>query len=194
MHNPIQPREKTFGPGPCIPLDGNAKARIKAFAQGYNATHRQDGQHRGPITRAFFEVFEALLWGFHNSQSGRCFPSYERIAEKAKCCRDTVYEAIKVLEKARVLTWVNRITHKTWRERDIFGKWQIHRQVIRTSNAYVFRDPGCKSENPGGTLNQENQILTSIPATPVALPSAVSGALDLLEAAIKAKCAHEGCS
>ena len=35
------------------------------------------GQHRGPITRAFMEVLEALLWGFHNSKTGRCFPSYE---------------------------------------------------------------------------------------------------------------------
>ena len=161
-------REKTFGPGHCIPLDGNAKARIKVFVQGYNAKNRQGRQHRGPITRAYFEVFEALLFGFHNSKSGRCFPSYETIAEKAKCCRDTVYEAIKVLEDARVLTWVHRITRIQVRERDLFGKWQTRRQVIRTSNAYVFRDPipgaagrpdgpvSCKSEIPTGTLNQED--------------------------------------
>jgi hypothetical protein len=30
-------REKVFGPARGIPLDGNAKARIKAFVQGYNA-------------------------------------------------------------------------------------------------------------------------------------------------------------
>ena len=41
---------------------------------------------------------EAASEGFHNSRDGRCFPSYEAIADKAKCCRDTVYEAIKALE------------------------------------------------------------------------------------------------
>jgi hypothetical protein len=38
-------REKVFGPARGIPLDGNAKARIKAFVQGYNARYRQKGQH-----------------------------------------------------------------------------------------------------------------------------------------------------
>ena len=85
-------REKVFGHARGVPLDGNAKARLKAFVHGYNAKHRQDGQHRGPITRAYMEVFEALLFGFHNSKTGLCFPSYEAIAEKAKCCVDTVYE------------------------------------------------------------------------------------------------------
>jgi Helix-turn-helix domain len=100
LPNHLRPRrEKVFGPRG-IPLDGNAKARIKAFVEGYNARYRQDGQHHGPITRAFMQVFEALLFDFHNSKTGLCFPSYEAIAEKAKCCRDTVYEAIKVLEAA----------------------------------------------------------------------------------------------
>ena len=58
--------------------------------------------HRGPITRAFLE---ALLWGFHDAHTGRCFPSYEAIAVSAECNRDTVYEALKVLEWAGVLTW-----------------------------------------------------------------------------------------
>ena len=163
LPNHLRPRrEKVFGPARGIPLDGNAKARIKAFVQGYNARYRQEGQHRGPITRAYMEVFEALLWGFHNSKTGLCFPSYEQIAEKAKCCRDTVYEAIKVLEAANVLTWVNRIWREQVRERDLFGHWVTSWRTIRTSNAYVFRDPlpcaegrgEAKSENPAGTLNQ----------------------------------------
>lgn len=94
-------REKVFGPARGIPLDRNAKARIMAFVRGYNARYRQERQHRGPITRAFMEVLEALLWGFHNSRGGGCFPSYERISERAKCNRDTVYEAIKALEIGR---------------------------------------------------------------------------------------------
>ena len=87
------------------------------------------------------EVFEAMLFGFHNSKTGLCFPSYEAIADKAKCCRDTVYEAIKVLEDANVLTWVNRIWREQVRERDLFGQWATRWRIVRTSNAYVFRDP-----------------------------------------------------
>jgi hypothetical protein len=45
-------------------------------------------------------VLQALLWQFHNSRTGCCFPSYERIAEKAKCARSTVAEALTVPEWA----------------------------------------------------------------------------------------------
>jgi hypothetical protein len=167
LPNHLRPRrEKVFGPARGIPLDGNAKARIIIYARGYNAKHCQPGQHRGPLTRAILEVLEALLWGFHNSKSGLCFPSYEAIAAKAECCRDTVYEAIKALEAANILTWVNRIMREQVRERDLFGKWATHWRIVRTSNAYVFRDPlpcaegrgGTKSENPAGTLNQDISI------------------------------------
>jgi Helix-turn-helix domain len=120
-------------------------------------------QHKGPITRAFLEVLEALLWGFHNARSGCCFPSYETIAARAECARSTVAEALKALEWASVLTWQNRITRIHVRERDLFGHWASRWRVIRTSNAYVFRDPlacpagvpASKSENPSGTWNQE---------------------------------------
>ena len=110
LPNHLRPRrEKVFGPGRGFALDRNAKARIMVYARVWSAKHRRPGQHRGPLTRAFMEVLEALLWGFHNSRDGRCFPSYESIAAKAQCNRDTVYEAIKALELADVLTWVNRI-------------------------------------------------------------------------------------
>lgn len=156
-------REKVFGPGPAIRLDGNAKARVWAFAQGWTAKHREARQHRGPITRAFMEILKTLLWGFHNNETGRCFPSYETIAMRARCNRDTVYEAIRIFEQADILTWVNRITRIKVKELDLFGHKVWRWQTIRTSNAYIFRDPlPCaphrevyKSENPSGTLNQE---------------------------------------
>jgi hypothetical protein len=155
-------RAVVFGPGPRVPLDRNAKARVMAYAKAWNARHRQPGQHRGPLTRATTEVLEALLWGFHNAASGACFPSYEAIAAKAECCRDTVYEAIRALELAGVLTWVNRIFRERVRERDLFGLWSTRWRVLRTSNAYTFRDPNpraaaadhSRSENPPGTVNQ----------------------------------------
>jgi hypothetical protein len=149
LPNHLRPRrEKVFGPARGIPLDRNAKARIMVYARAWNARHRQSGQHRGPLTRAFLEVLEAMLWGFHNSKSGLCFPSYEAIAEKAQCCRDTVYEAIRALEAAHVLTWVNRIMREQVRERDLFGKWASHWRIVRTSNAYLFRPPALR-RRPG---------------------------------------------
>ena len=72
-------------------------------------------------------------------------------------------EALKVLELAGVLTWAHRIARIQVRERDLFGRWASRWRVIRTSNAYVFRDPqqrpegvpASKSENRSGTQNQE---------------------------------------
>ncbi len=144
-------REKVFGHGGGQPLDRNAKARIMVYARAWSARHRRPGQHRGPLTRATLEVLEALLWGFHNSRDGRCFPSYETIALRAGCCRDTVYEAIRALEGAEILTWVNRLIRVQFRELDLFGKLALRSRLIRTSNAYTFRDPlPCAPAADGG--------------------------------------------
>ena len=79
-----------FGEGRAVPLDRNAKARIMVLARAL--MHRTgEGKHYGVLTAKFVAVLGALLWGFHNAASGRCFPSYERIAEKADCARATVY-------------------------------------------------------------------------------------------------------
>jgi len=52
-----------------------------------------------------------------------------------------VAEALKAPEWAGVLSWQNRITRAVVRQRDLFGRWTARWTVIRTSNAYVFRDP-----------------------------------------------------
>ena len=73
-------------------------------------------------------------------------PSYEAIAERADCARSVVAEARKALEWAGVLTWQNRITRVWERCRDLFGRdgwrWRLE---VRTSNAYIFRDPKAPS-------------------------------------------------
>lgn len=119
-------REKTFGYGYCVPGDRNIKVRVQAFAVGYNANHRTGRQHIGPLTRVTMDVLRVLLWNFHNSNTGRCFPSYESIAAKANCKRTSVYLAIKALEAAGVLTWCHRLVRAAGR-------------VLRTSNGYRFR-------------------------------------------------------
>ena len=165
-----EPPREAVRPRPCRAAGPQRQGPHPGLRQGPGAPGTaSQAKHRGPITRAFLEVLEALLWGFHNARSGRCFPTYETIAAKAECCRDTVYEALKVLELAGVLTWQHRIARIQVRERDLFGRWASRWRVIRTSNAYVFRDPqqrlegvpASKSENPAGTLYQEIQTLTA---------------------------------
>jgi hypothetical protein len=162
-------REKIFGPAPSHPLDGNAKARLWAAAAAYNSANRQPGQHWGPLTRTTMDVLKTLLWRFHGADGGgRCFPSYERIAAAAKCCRDSVCVAIAALEEAGLLTWVHRITRIRRREQDLFGHWGSVWHVIRTSNGYRFLDPlerepgrrgyvACKTENPARPQNREKK-------------------------------------
>jgi biotin operon repressor len=130
-----------------LPLDRNAKARIMVLARALS--HRTEkGRHYGVLTAKFVAVLEALIWGFHNAASGRCFPSYERIAEKADCSRATVYSAIHALERAGLLTWVNRIKRVREWGRDLFGRAQNCWRIERTSNAYVLIDPQPKPPNP----------------------------------------------
>jgi hypothetical protein len=120
------------------------------------------------------DVLRALLYGFHNGKDGRCFPSYKRIATAANCCRATVYEAIRALETAGVLTWVNRLTKIRVPERDLFGQIVARWQVIRTSNAYRFLDPqstmqvpaGRESENPPRPMTQESLSFMPLPTPP----------------------------
>ena len=171
-------REKVFGDGRPRALDRNAKVRVMALARAL--TRRTEaGKHYGAITAKALAVLEALLWGFHNARSGLCFPSYEKIAQRAGCARSTVYEAIKALEEAGLLSWVHRLTRIRERGPDLFGVWANRWRVIRTSNAYHFNDPkgggrpdalenSSKSEFPSGTRNQDTSSLDK-PSSPTPL-------------------------
>jgi len=151
-------RPKKFGCEHGTALDRNEKNLVICKINWANTRLRSGRQHRGPITRTFLEVAKALLFGFHNSKSGRCFPSYEAIAEKAGCARSTVHKAIRALEDAGILTWIHRLAH--WRDAN------HKRRVVRTSNAYFFNltervaqlvpADNSKSENQIGTLNQDS--------------------------------------
>jgi AraC-like DNA-binding protein len=172
-------REKVFGDGRPRALDRNAKVRIMVLARALmRAT--TPGKHYGVVTAKALAVLEALLWGFHNARSGLCFPSYETIAARAGCARSTVAEALKALEEAGLLSWVNRIVRirEAMPGRDLFGRPLSRWRLIRTSNAYHFTDPGAsarpvlpgdgsKSESQSGTSNQESIPLRQPPAPPV---------------------------
>lgn len=170
LPNHLRPRrEKVFGDGDPLPLDRNAKVRVMTLARAL-MRRTETGKHYGPVTAKALAVLEALLWRFHNARSGLCFPSYERIAEAAGCARSTVAEALKALEAAGLLSWVNRITRIRDAERDLFGRLVPRWRVIRTSNAYRFRDPGAghsvadqQGKASKSELRSGNQIQESFP-------------------------------
>jgi hypothetical protein len=147
-------REKVFGSGRTRALDRNAKARITHLARCLMRRTEQ-GRAYGQITAKAFAVLQALLWGFHNAKSGLCFPSYERIAETAGCARSTVYEAISALEASGLLTWANRLKRIREPIGGLPGIGATRSRVLRTSNGYLFEDPGIssKSEIPTGTTD-----------------------------------------
>jgi hypothetical protein len=166
---PRPTREKVFGLGRPRALDRNAKVRIMHWARCLSR-RTEKGRAYGPVTAKALAVLEALLWAFHNAKSGLCFPSYERIAEAAHCARSTVAEALKALEDAGVLSWVHRIKRVREAAPDLFDGLGWRWRVIRTSNAYNFRDPqasteapvASKSEKPTETANQAFSLLCPV--------------------------------
>ncbi len=186
-------REKLFGDGRPRPLDRNAKVRIMTFARAL-MRRTEKGKAYGAITAKALAVLEALLWGFHNARSGLCFPSYATIAERAGCARSTVAEALKALEEAGLLTWVNRIVRIRERCEDLFGYHGSRVRVIRTSNGYRFNDPkgaaskgfSSKSDFPSGTSIQEFiPTLAPPPPLPIAPTTDLGAALLRLKAVIR---------
>jgi hypothetical protein len=180
-------REKIFGHR-AVPLDRNAKSRIKVYMLAL-MRRTEPGRAYGELTAKAVAVGLALLYVFHNTITGHCFPSYERLAEAAGCARSTVAEAIHMLERAGVLTWSNRIVRvrEATPELDLFGRPVQRWRVLRTSNGYVFSDPkppprpivASKSEKPTRTSNQVSSLERATADSPL------ERALDKLERAVK---------
>jgi Helix-turn-helix domain len=150
----LERREKMFGMGRPLALDRNAKVRIMHWGRCL-ARRTEKGRAYGVVTAKALAVLEALLWGFHNAKSGVCFPSYERIAEAAGCARSTVAEAIKALEDAGVLSWVQRVKRVREHCGDLLGDNGWRWRVLRTSNAYAFADPSPAADRPNSSKSEK---------------------------------------
>ena len=146
---------------------GNSRARCAACGAKARIMHLarclkrriEERKHYGPLTGKFVDVPHALLWLIHDGRSGQCNPSYETIADKADCIRSTVAAAIAALEQVGILSWVNRIHRIRVREKDLFGQWATNWRVVRTSNAYTYRDP--KTGAPAPCARAANQGISS---------------------------------
>ena len=154
-------REKTYGM-PVRTLTNADRGRIMQDAHDYNALNRKPGQHNGPLTHAYLVVLRTLLFSFHHQVTGECFPSYAAIAKRSGVSRTSVGVAIKALELAGLLTWSHRIG-RTWRRvRDaLTGRLVRLTQVVRLSNAYVFRVPPAPAKDP---LKQDARRKTELSA------------------------------
>lgn len=117
-------REKVFGEGRPSPLSPGLKVRLARLMRASRRNRR--------VSRAHAEVFEVLLFKFHNGPSGRCFPSLAAIAKATGCAQSTVKLALRALQSLGFLTWVNRL-----RRAVVDGV----RRVLRTSNGYQLRLP-----------------------------------------------------
>lgn len=166
-------REKLFGNGRTRPLDRNAKVRLMVRARTL-VRRTEPGKAYGIVTAKALAVLEALLWGFHNAKSGICFPSLERIAERAGCARSTVARALKALEAAGVLTWVNRIVRVRVRCRDLFGGEGSRVRVMRTSNAYTFTADPAPGGNRPEASKSDLRTGTSIQGFPLLPPASTT--------------------
>lgn len=134
-------REKTFGL-PARTLTAAERGRIWQHAHDHNAAHRQPRQHNGPLTHATLLVLHALLFSFLHRKTGECFPSYEAIAQRSGVHRSTVADALHALEAAGILTWSHRLGRVRRRVQDaLTGELVWVHQVVRRSNAYLFRMP-----------------------------------------------------
>lgn len=185
----LRNRPKVFGDGPRRPLDRNAKARLMVFARSLKAKRPGEaGRHYGELTAKTVDVLEALLFEFHNARTGQCNPTYERIARKARCAKSTAQAAMRSLEQAGLLTWVNRIERRSAHPGGAYrGGGRIVR-VVRTSNAYRFVDPLSRADSRGsstdfrsGTTNQESFFggsgRTDVRRSPIQHGSRATGAL-----------------
>ena len=89
--------------------------------------------HLGSIGRTAVAVYEVLALDCLNPETGRCDPSYERIAWKAGCARRTVASALRWLRDRRMISWQRRCEVT----RDGRGRVQLRQRT----NAYTLHPP-----------------------------------------------------
>lgn len=111
-------------------MNGNDRAHLLARAKWFNKLRRAKGEHGGPLKAIGIEVYEALLFHYHNRKTGQCDPSLEEIAKFIRHSPSTVSEAIKRLAAAKLLHIVPR--------RDIGIRRDGRKLPCVVSNAYVF--------------------------------------------------------
>jgi len=157
-------------------------------APSSSLTAARAARHKGEITRAAVEILQALLFTFANLKDGRCFPSYERIADAAGCVPRTVGRCLPDLEAAGFIRWVNRIRRIRERVAGLAGIGASNWRVVRTSNAYDFpriakQKPAVLDKGHFGLGTKIKDIFSSI-SEPATEPTPLEMALARLGKAV----------
>jgi hypothetical protein len=119
-------------------LDRNDKARIIYTAEKIELRTKAKGKKSGAIGQSGLQVLRCLLFGFHNSATGRCDPGYTQA--RTGLCREAVAEAIKRLEATGIICALRRLVRDGWR-------------VVQATNAYIF--PASTPVHPPSLDNRE---------------------------------------
>lgn len=126
-------RGSEFMEAPKISIDRNAAARIKfmiACIQRGSWKVKDKGKHAGLIPRTVLPVFDALVrLAFKH---GRVFPSLVGLAQLSLCCKQTVVQALKLLEFYGFI----RVRRRVKRVRTPLGF-----KVVQDTNAYEVTEP-----------------------------------------------------
>jgi hypothetical protein len=139
-------RGSRFGDPEPQRLDRAHAWKIIACAETLDAATRGKGQHGGILKRTGIAVLRALLRGFYSYGTGRCDPSYEAIAESARCCRSTVAAKLRILEQLGILDSVRRKVVATYTSRTHRVRFDV---AVQTSNAYRFNYPHAARHQHG---------------------------------------------
>jgi DNA-binding transcriptional regulator YhcF (GntR family) len=90
---------------------------------------------RGSWLRGGLRILEALLFRFHNVETGLCCPSYSALQDEIGCCRQTVSAALKRLKAAEIIVVTRRLVRKV-----VDGV----RAARQASNLYAFCMPATE--------------------------------------------------
>lgn len=118
-------------------LDRNQRAKLWIIAQGMERASKDKGARGGCLGAIGLAVFNALLYAYLNTGTGRCDPSYDSLRTRCALCKASITKAIDALEASGLLVVYRRMM----RFRDERGV-MVTRQI---SNAYVIADPSAVS-------------------------------------------------
>jgi hypothetical protein len=88
------------------------------------------GKHSGAITRAMEAVFLALM--YLAGKYDRVYPSLVGLAYRARCCKDSVVEALAELEKLGFITRIRRLKQVDT---------ALGFKTVQATNAYLMHAP-----------------------------------------------------
>jgi hypothetical protein len=131
----------------------------------------------GRITHREYAILDCLLWSCRNPTTGGISASYSVLQRLAKVSRGTIAAALTTLERLRVLSRVKRRAVVAWHQGGL--------QARQLANAYILHPPHC--EFAGRPVNENREVLISVPAVSGGALAAAQAALAQRRATVEAR-------